>query len=62
MFASDAMINLKSAGRKDDLESLMYILCFLDKGTLPIINYINEQIDNFHMSMFLNKILKYRTD
>jgi serine/threonine protein kinase len=41
LFASDSMVNLKTTGRKDDLESLMYILCFLMKGTLPIIEYIN---------------------
>lgn len=29
LFASEAMIELKTTGRKDDLESLMYVLCFL---------------------------------
>lgn len=56
------MIKLLSTGRKDDLESLMYILCFLSKGTLPIIEFINKNIDNFHMCMFLRKILSYRKD
>jgi len=56
------MVNLKSTSRKDDLESLMYILCFLYSGTLPIIEYINKNIDNFHMRQFLSKVLKYRRD
>lgn len=53
LFASDAMVNLKTTGRKDDLESLIYILCFLQRGTLPIIDYINNNIENFQMSRFL---------
>lgn len=35
------MVNLLTTGRKDDLESMMYILCFLNSGTLPIIEFIN---------------------
>ena len=62
MFASDSMIDLKTTGRKDDLESLMYILCFLNKGTLPIIDFINDNIANFHMSIILKKVLKYREE
>lgn len=54
------MVNLQSTGRKDDLESLMYILCFLSKGTLPIIEYINHNIDKFKMSEFLKLILLFR--
>lgn len=41
LFASDDMINLKSKGRKDDVESLIYMICFMYSGTLPVIEYIN---------------------
>ena len=44
LFASDSMINLKTTSRKDDLESLLYIMCFLNSGTLPIIEFINKNI------------------
>jgi len=56
------MVRLTSTSRKDDIESLMYILCFLLNGTLPIIEFINLNIDNFHMSKFLNKVLQYRIE
>lgn len=41
MFASDAMVDLKTTSRRDDLESLIYIICFLYRGTLPVLEYIN---------------------
>jgi hypothetical protein len=50
LFASDSMVNLLTTSRKDDLESLMYILCYLYTGILPIIEFINQNIDNFNMS------------
>ena len=56
------MVELKTTSRKDDLESLMYILCYLYSGKLPIIEFINENIDDFHMSEFLNEVLKYRRE
>mmetsp|Transcript_3089 Transcript_3089/g.4732 ORF Transcript_3089/g.4732 Transcript_3089/m.4732 type:complete len:265 (-) Transcript_3089:771-1565(-) len=62
LFASDSMVELKTTSRKDDLESLMYILCYLHSGKLPIIEFINENIDDFHMSEFLNEVLKYRRE
>ena len=62
LFAPDSMVNLKTTSRKDDLESLMYILCYLYKGVLPIIEFINMNIDNFNMSKFLYKVLKYRKE
>ena len=60
LFASDNMVNLKTTGRKDDLESLFYIMCYLYTGTLPIIEFINNNIETFNMSQFLNEVLKYR--
>ena len=60
LFASDSMVQLKSTSRKDDLESLMYILTYLYAGTLPIIEFINDNIENFIMSKFLSEVLKYR--
>ena len=44
------MINLMSTGRKDDIESFFYILCFLYKGVLPVLEYINENIDKYNMA------------
>ena len=46
----------------DDLESLMYILCYLLTGTLPVVDFINEYIDKFQMNQFLHKILTFRTE
>lgn len=60
LFASDSMSRLQTTSRKDDLESLIYILCYLLTGTLPVIHFINENIDKFEMDQFLNKILDYR--
>lgn len=60
LFASDSMVNLLTTSRKDDLESLMYILCYLYTGILPIIEFINQNIDNFNMSQFLTEVLRYR--
>lgn len=60
LFASDSMSALMTTSRKDDLESLMYIMCYLLTGTLPVIEFINENIDKFDMDQFLNNILDYR--
>lgn len=47
IFASENMIKLYTTSRKDDLESLIYIMCYLFCGNLPIIEYINKNIENF---------------
>jgi len=60
LFASDSMVNLLTTSRKDDLESLMYIFCYLYTGILPIIEFINQNIDSLNMSQFLNEVLRYR--
>lgn len=62
LFAPDSMVSLKSTGRKDDIESFMYILCYLYKGMLPVVEFINENIDNFNMNQFLEKILAFRVE
>lgn len=62
LFASDSMVSLLSTGRKDDLESLIYILCYLYSATIPTIEFVNQQIDNFHMPSFLAEVLKFRVD
>ena len=54
------MLRQQNAGRKDDLESLMYIFCYLYTGILPIIEFINQNIDSLNMSQFLNEVLRYR--
>jgi len=49
MFGSESMAEKTSISRKDELESIMYVLCFLYSGTLPIIKWLNQNIDKFHM-------------
>ena len=49
-----------SSSRKDDLESLLYIVCFLFTGKLPVIEFINRNIDSINMSQFLKEVLKFR--
>ena len=36
------------------------MLCYLYKGTLPIIEFINQNIDSFKMADFLVEVLKFR--
>ena len=40
LFASDVMIKELSIGRKDDIESLFYLLCYLSSGILPVLEYV----------------------
>lgn len=60
LFAPDSMIKLMSTGRKDDIESFIYILCYLYQGNLPVVQFINENIEDLNMSQFLEKILEFR--
>jgi hypothetical protein len=55
-------VNLLTTSRKDDLESLIYILCFLFRGVLPISEFINSNIDNIHFSSLLPRVQKFRQD
>ena len=54
------MINLKSTGRKDDLESLFYILTFLYKNTLPVIDYLEQNLLNIWENGLVDDIRKFR--
>lgn len=58
------MIWLKSIGRKDDLESLFYILCFLYRGKIPVVEWINDNysLEDSSNNNVLDKILKYRRE
>ena len=60
LFASDSMVNLMSTSRKDDLESLMYILCFFHKGTLPINDIIIDECPN--IVDFVKTYCKFRIE
>ena len=44
------MIDLKTKGRKDDIESLIYMICFMYSSTLPVIDYINQNLENLQMT------------
>lgn len=57
---SDSMVKMMSTSRKDDLESLMYILSYLYKGKLPVLDFINQNIESIQMSQFKSKILSFR--
>lgn len=54
------MANCLTPGRKDDLESLIYILCFLFAGKFPIIEYIFNNYDNIKVDDLTRHILEIR--
>jgi hypothetical protein len=54
------MVGLNTTGRKDDLESLMYVLCFLKNGSIPIVSYVNKQLSATEKKSILEHILLYR--
>jgi hypothetical protein len=60
MFASEAMVNQISISRRDDLESLMLFLCYLKSGTLPVIDYINANMDNLDINRFIDDVIEFR--
>ena len=62
MYGSESMVNKTSISRKDELESMMYILCFLYSGTLPIIEWLNKNIERIHMKHIFEEICKYRIE
>jgi casein kinase I family protein HRR25 len=45
LFSSDSMMNLRSPGRKDDLESLIYVICFLHSGSIPAMDEVKRDDD-----------------
>jgi hypothetical protein len=42
------------------MESLLYVLCYLRSGSLPVIEYINESIEVMDMNRFFNYVFEYR--
>ena len=60
LFSSDSKIGMKSTGRKDDLESLIYILTFLFTNSLPIIDYFADNLNVLNKAHFLELIQKNR--
>ena len=51
---------MKSTGRKDDLESLIYILTFLFTNSLPIIDYFANNLNVLNKVHFLELTQKNR--
>lgn len=62
IFASEAMVNLMSTSRKHDLESLMYLLCFFYKGTLPVIDLLHTVMKYGKMDDFLKIYCRFRIE
>ena len=60
MFASEAMVNQISISRRDDLESLMLLICYLKSGTLPVVEYINANLDSIDINKFIDDVLQFR--
>ena len=56
------MINQYSTSRKDDLECLMYMICFLYTGKLPISEYMHRKLEQIAIPDFLDEMLKYRVE
>ena len=56
------MVNMKSTSRKDDLESLMFLLCFLYTGSLPILDMLNGAIEDIIVGDFLKVFCKFRIE
>ena len=62
LFASDSMINMNSTSRKDELESLILMLCFLLKGKLPVSEFMQQNIEKVQLADFLNQMIKFRVE
>ena len=60
MFASGAMIQHQHTSQKDDVESLVYLLCYLQQGTLPVLEHVTQAINDFELQRFFNSIMEYR--
>ena len=56
------MVNMKSTSRKDDLESLMFLLCFFYIGSLPILDMLNGAIEDIIVGDFLKVFCKFRIE
>ena len=53
LFSSESQVGMKSTGRKDDLESLIYVLTFLFNNSLPIIEHIAENLQTLKKVHFI---------
>ena len=62
MFGSESMTNKTSICRRDELESIMYIVCFLYSGTIPILEWLNLNIERIHMKNIFDEICNYRNN
>ena len=54
LFASDSLVNLYNTSRKDELECLIYMVCFLYKGQQPVSDFMQNNIEKVALSDFLN--------
>lgn len=65
-FASIDLVRCLTPSRKDDLESLLYILCYVYSGKIPIIEYLfnnYESIDDNDFVGHINRVrIKYYKD
>ena len=60
LFASEAMINLCTTSRKCDLESLMYVLGYVQNNSLPILDAIHSERDFEKRNRLLEHVRSYR--
>lgn len=62
LYASDALIEGKTPSRKDDLESLIYILFFLQEGTLPALDHIRSKIGDAPFTQMQKDVKSFRLE
>lgn len=60
VFKAESQIKMLTPGYKDDIESLIMVLYFLSKGTLPVIKYITMKKQQSANLDIENEVLAYR--